>query len=111
MTAWYVTALAELKWQPGHIIERLSDGGIDVAIPEDKRDRAVYHTILSDMHRLQATFLNLQNISDPDTAEGLREHFAREQGVLLGKLSEWRQRRPQLYEQASRDFEAQVRTE
>lgn len=77
-------------------------------IPTNTKDQAIYHTILSDMHRLRAGMLNLQALEDPDTARSLREHFQREQNVTLARLSEWRQRRPQIYEQASADFEKQV---
>jgi hypothetical protein len=80
-----------------------------MTVPEDKKDQAIYHTILSDMHRLQATMLNLQTITDPDTAEALREHFTREQNLALARLNEWRQRRPELYREAGADFQHQIR--
>lgn len=70
----------------------------------ETRERAIYHTILGEMHRLRATLLNLQAIDAPDTAESLREYFGREKSVTTGKLAEWRQRRPELYRQASEAF-------
>lgn len=79
-----------------------------MTIPTDTKDRAAYHTILSDMHRLHATMLNLQTIGDPHTGEALREHFSREQQLTLAKLTEWRQRRPEIYREASADFEGQI---
>lgn len=75
-------------------------------IPADNKDQAIYHTILSDLHRLRATLLNLQTLDTVSTEQSLREHFTREQNLILGRLAEWRQRRPQLYQQASEDFEA-----
>ena len=80
-----------------------------MAIPEDKKEGAIYHTILSDMHRLQAVLLNLQTIAAPDTEQALREHFSREQSLVLGRLTEWKQRRPDLYRVASDDFQRQAR--
>lgn len=80
-----------------------------MGIPEDTKDRAIYHTILSDMHRLQAMMLNLQTIADPDTEDALREHFTREQTLALARLTEWRQRRPELYGEAGEDFQHQIR--
>lgn len=82
-----------------------------MAIPTDKKDRAIYHLILSEMHRLQGIMLNVQTIDTPDTADALREHFAREQNLALGKLTEWRNRRPEIYREASEDFKGQSRTE
>lgn len=82
-----------------------------MAIPTDKKDRAIYHLILSEMHRLQGIMLNMQTIDTPDTADALREHFAREQNLALGKLTEWRNRRPEIYREASEDFKGQSRTE
>lgn len=79
-----------------------------MSIPEDKKEAAIYHTILSEMHRVQAQLLNLQTLTDPSTAESLRQHFMREQSVTLGRLSEWRQRRPNLYRRAEADFKAQM---
>lgn len=76
---------------------------------DDKKDRAIYHTILGDMHRLQGIMLNLQTLDNPDTAEGLRDHFRREQNLILGRLTEWKGRRPDVYQQASEDFQNQVR--
>jgi len=75
---------------------------------EDKKERAIYHTILSDMHRLQSAMLSLQTLDDPTTAESLGEHFRREQNIALAKLSEWKQRRPEIYRRASEDFARQV---
>jgi hypothetical protein len=80
-----------------------------VTIPEDRKDQAIYHTILSDMHRMQAMMLNLQTMTDLDTAEALREHFTREQNLTLARLNEWRQRRPELYREAGEDFQHQIR--
>ena len=82
-----------------------------MTIPADKKDRAIYHLILSEMHRLQGIMLNMQTIDAPDTAEALREHFTREQNVALGKLTEWRNRRPEIYREASEDFKSQAQTE
>jgi hypothetical protein len=80
-----------------------------MTVPTEKKEQAIYHTILSDMHRLHAVMLNIQTLTDPYTEEGLREHFTREQNVLLGKLSEWRGRRADVYRQANEDFQGQVR--
>jgi hypothetical protein len=80
-------------------------------VPTDKKEQAIYHTILSEMHRLHATLLNLQTLDDPSTAESLRDHFTREQNLSLGKLSEWKKRRQDIYDQAFADFEQQVRRE
>ena len=80
-----------------------------MAIPTDKKEQAIYHTILSDMHRLQGVMLNLQTMDNPDTEAGLREHFTREQNLVLGKLMEWKQRRPAVYREANEDFQHQVR--
>ncbi|HEX6510615.1 MAG TPA: hypothetical protein VF221_23550 [Chloroflexota bacterium] len=76
--------------------------------PTEKKDQAIYHTMLSEMHRLQGILLNLQTLDEQSTAEGLRDHFAREQTLTLGKLAEWRQRRPDIYRQANDDFQHQV---
>jgi hypothetical protein len=74
----------------------------------DTKARAIYHTILADMHRLEGVILNLQTLSDdPSVAGGLQEHFTREQTLLLGKLSEWKQRRPDVYRQAAESFRTQ----
>jgi len=73
--------------------------------PTDTKDRAIYHQILSDMHRLQSLMLTLKSLDHDSTEEGLRAHFSREQNVILGKLSEWRGRRPHIYQQAGDDFE------
>lgn len=80
-----------------------------MAIPHSTKDRAIYHTILSDLHRMQATLLNMQVLDEPTTAAALSEHFARQQSVTLGKLTEWRQRRPEIYRQAQEDFQQQIR--
>lgn len=72
--------------------------------PTDKKDQAIYHTILAEMHRVQAMLLNLQTLDTPSTAAGLRDHFSREQNLALGKLNEWRGRRPEIYRQASENF-------
>jgi hypothetical protein len=80
-----------------------------MAIPEETKDRAIYHTILSDMHRLQAMMLNLQSIADPDTEEALREHFTRERTLALARLTEWKRRRPEIYQEAGEDFQHQIR--
>lgn len=77
-------------------------------VPEGVKERAIYHTILSDLHRLQATMLNLQSADSADTAEALREHFGRERSLILSRLAEWRQRRPDIYESASQDFARQT---
>ncbi len=80
-----------------------------MSIPTGIKDQAIYHTILSDLHRMQAILFNMRVLSEPSTAAALREHFAREQSVTLGKLSEWRQRRPDIYREAQSDFQRQVR--
>jgi hypothetical protein len=80
-----------------------------MTIPENTKDRAIYHTILSEMHRLHATILNMQTIDDAYSADALREHFGREQQLTLARLGEWRQRRPEVYREASDDFEGQTR--
>jgi hypothetical protein len=81
-----------------------------MTVPEDTKDRAIYHTVLSDMHRLQAIMLNLQTIDSPDTEKSLREHFGRERSLVLARLSEWKQRRPAIYQQAGEDFKSQIKT-
>jgi hypothetical protein len=81
-----------------------------MTVPVDLKDRAIYHIILSDMHRLQATMLNLQSIASGATEEALREHFGREQSILLGKLREWRQHRATIFRDAEVDFAGQVAT-
>jgi hypothetical protein len=78
-----------------------------MSAPEDAKDRAVYHTILSDMHRIQAAIFNLQSLQDPDTAKALREHFSREQNIALARLHEWKQRRPEIHRRATEDFQTQ----
>jgi hypothetical protein len=82
-----------------------------MSIPEDRKEQAVYHTILADMHRLHAMMLNLQTLDTASTEQALREHFTREQNLSLGKLMEWKQHRPEIYRQAQEDFEGQVRRE
>jgi hypothetical protein len=79
-----------------------------MSIPTDKKDQAIYHTILGDLHRVQGILLNLQTLDDGDTAEGLRDHFTREQTLALGKIREWKVRRPDLYSMAYGDFQHQV---
>jgi hypothetical protein len=78
-----------------------------VAIPGDRRERAIYHIVLADMHRLRGVMLNLEAVEHGETEEALREHFGRELTVLLGKLAEWRLRRSAIFAQAERDFKAQ----
>lgn len=85
------------------------NGEKSVTIPSSKKDQAIYHTILGEMHRLRAMLLNLQTLDTPSTAAGLRDHFTREQTLSLGKLTEWRNRRPDIYRRAGEDFESQVR--
>lgn len=82
-----------------------------MTIPTDRKDQAIYHTILSDLHRLRAILLNLQTLEDPGTKQSLQEHFSREQSIVLGRLTEWRQRRAEIYREASADFDQQVRRE
>lgn len=82
-----------------------------MTVPGDKKDQAVYHMILSEMHRLQGLMLNLQTIGPPETAKGLQDHFTRDQNLTLGKLMEWKQRRPEIYQQAGDDFAQQKRQE
>ena len=79
-----------------------------MVIPTDKKEQAIYHTILSDMHRLQGVLLNMQTIDLGETEQALREHFSREQNLILGRLMEWKQRRPDVYRQANDDFQNQV---
>lgn len=82
-----------------------------MTIPTDKKEGAIYHTILAEMHRIQAQLLNMQTITDPDTAESLRQHFARDQSLSVARLAEWRQRRPDVFRQAEADFASFMRTE
>jgi hypothetical protein len=79
-----------------------------MTIPSDKREQAIYHTILSHMHRIRSLLLNLQMIDNPSD-KGISDHFARERTLTLGKLAEWKQRRPDLYREATEDFQHQVR--
>ncbi|MBV9281462.1 MAG: hypothetical protein JOZ41_15385 [Chloroflexi bacterium] len=82
-----------------------------MAVPSDRKQQAIYHAILAEMHRVHALLLNLQTIEDPDTEKALRDYFTREQTLTLGKLTEWKQRRPEVYRQASDDFQNQIRRE
>jgi hypothetical protein len=77
--------------------------------PTDKKEAAIYHTILGEMHRMRGLLLNLQTLDDADTAAALRDHFGREQNVVMAKLREWRQRRPELYRLAQADFDTASR--
>lgn len=79
-----------------------------MTVPTGRKDRAIYHTILADMHRLRATALNLATIQSGDMEQSLREHFTREQTVLLGKLAEWRIHRPEIFREAEADFKNQT---
>ena len=69
------------------------------------KDRAVYHQILSEMHRIRSIMLNMTTLDDPSTESSIREHMTREQNLALGRLQEWRQRRPQIYKVAEEDFQ------
>lgn len=69
------------------------------------KDRAVYHQILAEMHRIRSIMLNLTTLDDPGAETGIREHLTREQNLALGRLNEWRLRRPQIYKQAQDDFQ------
>lgn len=80
-----------------------------MTIPTDKKDQAVYHTILAEMHRLHATMLNRQVMAHDQTEAAILEHFGRQQTLALGKLVEWKGRRPEIYAQAAEDFRHQVR--
>lgn len=75
--------------------------------PTDPKDQAIYHTILSDMHRLRAAMLNTQVINDRDTEKSLSEHFGRDKSLVLARLSEWRGRRADIYGEAQMDFAEQ----
>lgn len=72
---------------------------------DETKDSAVYHSILAEMHRLRALLLNMQTIDLGTTEEGVRAHLTREQGLVLGKLTEWRQHRPLIYRRAEDDFQ------
>ena len=61
------------------------------------------------MHRVHSILLNLQTLAADGTEKSLREHFTREQNVTLGRLTEWKQRRPEIYRQANDDFQSQVK--
>lgn len=80
-----------------------------MTIPHDRKDRAIYHTILSELHRVQSILLNLQTLDEASTAEGLRDHFTRDQTLTLGKLNEWKLRRPDIFRLANEDFQQQLR--
>jgi hypothetical protein len=98
----------------GNLDEHLcnfTSGRNAVAAPAGKKEQAIYHMILAEMHRVRALLLNLQTIETEGTEQSLREHFTREQNGGLGKLSEWKQRRPQIYRQAYEDFQQQTRAE
>lgn len=72
---------------------------------DTKKDEAVYHSILSEMHRLRALLLNMQTVEPGSSEEGVRAHLGREQTITLGKLTEWKRHRPQIYRQAEEDFQ------
>jgi hypothetical protein len=76
-----------------------------MAAPDDRKDAAVYHAILAEMHRLRSLLLNLQTVDLGSTEEVVRAHLSREQSVVLGKLTEWRQHRPHIYRKAEEDFQ------
>jgi hypothetical protein len=80
-----------------------------MAIPDDTKDRAIYHLILAEMHRLHGLMLNMRTVEPDETAQALREHLSREQNLVLGKLTQWKERRPAIYGQAQKDFQGQVR--
>ncbi len=79
-----------------------------MTIPTDKKDQAIYHTIMGEMHRMRGVMLNMQTLDTPDTESALREHFGREQNLVLGRLMEWKQRRHAIYQQAHEDFQRQI---
>jgi hypothetical protein len=70
----------------------------------DLKDQVVYHSIMAELHRLQAITINLRTLDDPYTSEALSDHFRREQSLVLGKLAEWRRRCPAIHASASEDF-------
>lgn len=72
---------------------------------DEKKNEAVYHSILAEMHRLRALLINMQTIDLDSAEEGVRAHLRREQTIVLGKLTEWRQHRPQIYRKAEEDFQ------
>jgi hypothetical protein len=76
-----------------------------MTVADEKKNEAVYHSILAEMHRLRALLLNMQTIDLDSTEEGVRAHLSREQTLVLGKLTEWRQHRPQIYRKAEEDFQ------
>ena len=82
-----------------------------MAAPASKKEQAIYHMILAEMHRVRALLLNMHTIETDGTEQALREHLTREQNVALGKLTEWKQRRPEMYRQANEDFQQQIRSD
>jgi hypothetical protein len=82
-----------------------------MAAPVHKKEQAIYHLILAEMHRVRALLLNMQTIEIDGTEQALREYFGREQNMALGKITEWKQRRPEIYRQANEDFQQQIRGE
>jgi hypothetical protein len=72
---------------------------------DERKDEAVYHSVMAEMHRLRALLLNMQTIDLGSTEEAVRSHLAREQTIVLGKLTEWRQHRPLIYRRAEADFQ------
>ena len=77
----------------------------------DAKERAAYHMILSEMHRLRAVMLNMQTIAADETEVALREHFTHQQTLALGKLQEWKRHRPTTYKRAQDDFARQTSSE
>lgn len=80
-----------------------------MTVPIDKKEQAIYHTILAEMHRVQGLLLNMQTLQPDGSEAGLLDHFSREQTLALGKLTEWRGRRPEIYRAANEDFQTQIR--
>jgi hypothetical protein len=78
---------------------------MSISPAENKKDAAVYHSIMAEMHRLRSLLLNLQTIDLGSTEEAVRSHLSREQSIVLGKLTEWRQHRPHIYREAETDFQ------
>ncbi len=72
---------------------------------DEKKNEAVYHAILAEMHRLRALLLNMQTVDLDSAEEGVRAHLRREQTIVLGKLTEWKQHRPQIYRKAEEEFQ------
>jgi hypothetical protein len=81
---------------------------MNMPIPAGRKDRAIYHIILADMHRLRGVMLNLEEVEGAESEGHMREHFGRELSILLGKLAEWRQHRSALYAEAEKDFQSQT---